>query len=625
MAPIRGFRLAALLFLTLANIGPAKSWADQPTAAAAANAAYVSRIEKLIQQLGGDDFGQRENAQSELAQAGLEAYDALHAAQSHHDPEIALRARYLVRSMSVRWFSEADSPKVVAILRDYGELQEADRRSRIDRLAALEQGIGLAPLVRLARFETMDPLAKYAALQVMQADPQQAIQGELVATIQSLAGASNRVAAAWLRLYARTLAEPLATPAEWDRAVEAEHALYTKNPERSSREVVRDLYRYQVELLKRLSQADDARQVMRRMFTLVDGTPEQVQELVDWLRYQEEWKVALELLQAHAGVVAERATLLYRLSNVYDMQGDVAQAEATAARALAVKRENLEDHLVTGERLEKTRGLEKWAEGEFRQMLAAAAPGSRQDFAARFKLAELLHDQLRELPAAQMLQPVCEQLAKDEASKETWYRATGLAAEAAIARMNYFFASHFHEQNDSANEQKHLQLAADAYPEDADVLIAMFRLPGADAAWQAATKEKIELVAGEFRREAESSQEAVDAADNDHSRADAMRVHAVDCNQFAWLVGNTFGDQQTALKLSQNSVAICQQLPEMKASYGGYLDTLGRCYYAVGDLPNAVKHQRMATGLNPFSGQIRRQLEFFVKEAARQGVSVPEK
>src|SRR4029078_4888192 len=134
--------------------------ADNPPAAAGKGEGASDRISKLIEQLGSDDFGAREKAQSELAQAGLEAYDALHAAQSHHDPEIALRARYLVRSMSVRWFAENDSPRVVSILKDYGDLQEPERRSRIDRLKALDDRAGVQPLIRLARFESLDPLAK---------------------------------------------------------------------------------------------------------------------------------------------------------------------------------------------------------------------------------------------------------------------------------------------------------------------------------------------------------------------------------------------------------------------------------------------------------------------------------
>jgi tetratricopeptide (TPR) repeat protein len=116
----------------------------------------------------------------------------------------------------------------------------------------------------------------------------------------------------------------------------------------------------------------------------------------------------------------------------------------------------------------------------------------------------------------------------------------------------------------------------------------------------------------------------VEAADSEHSRADALRSFAVACNQYAWLVGNTIGDYQEAVKLSQESVKICQQLPEMKPSYAGYLDTLGRAYYGAGDVPNAVKHQAMAVALSPASGQIRRQLEFFQKEALDRGIALPD-
>ena len=78
------------LFIALATLTALAD--DKPKAET--TAAGTDRITKLINQLGSEDFSARERAQSELAQAGLEAYDALHAAQSHIDPEIALRARY---------------------------------------------------------------------------------------------------------------------------------------------------------------------------------------------------------------------------------------------------------------------------------------------------------------------------------------------------------------------------------------------------------------------------------------------------------------------------------------------------------------------------------------------------
>ena len=75
-------------------------------------------------------------------------------------------------------------------------------------------------------------------------------------------------------------------------------------------------------------------------------------------------------------------------------------------------------------------------------------------------------------------------------------------------------------------------------------------------------------------------------------------------NQLAWLVSNTEGDYDEALRSSQRSLELRPETP-------GYLDTLGRCYYAKGDYKSAVLYQSRAAELEPHSVQIRRQLEFF--------------
>ncbi len=624
----RGWLLAVALVLVIS----APVAADNPLPAASEkDDATPDRIARLIEQLGSDDFGAREKAQSELAQAGLEAYDALHAAQAHHDPEIALRARYLVRSMtgSVRWFADSDSPKVVALLKEYGDLSEAEKKNRIDRLAALEDRLGVTPLIRLARFETSDPLAKYAALQLMELPPPEssAAKAELAKSIASIVGNSKRSAAAWLRLCARTLSDPASTLAEWDQATRAEHVVLEKNPDRSSREIVRDFYRFQVELLHRLDRDKEADDVVRRTFTLIDGTPDQIQEAADWLTHREAWGVALELLHKFDAAVQENAKLLYRLAAIYDSLNQATEADKAAEKALAIKPESASEHLEIARRLEDTPRLSKWAEAEYRQVLTIVMPGSQHDFSARFKLAELLHDRLQEQTAADTLKPVIELLQKDDNgnAKDTWNHVTGeLPPEGLVARYNFFLACHFHERGDYAEEKKHLKAAADAYFKDADVLIAMYRLSNADEAWKAMTKEKIELIATEYRREVEEARMSLDAADDERSKQLAMQYYAHFCNQYAWLIGNTFGDHQQAVKCGQDAVKICQQLPEIKSNLAGYLDTLGRAYYGAGDVANAVKHQSMAVGLNPVSGQIRRQLEFFQKEARARGIRLPE-
>ena len=86
--------------------------------------------------------------------------------------EIALRARYLVRAMQVRWHQDSDTADVIRVLKEYGEQTETERRSRIDRLKNLDKQEGLVALCRLARFETSEELSKYAALKVMDLLPE---------------------------------------------------------------------------------------------------------------------------------------------------------------------------------------------------------------------------------------------------------------------------------------------------------------------------------------------------------------------------------------------------------------------------------------------------------------------
>src|SRR3972149_5782572 len=57
------------------------------------------QIAKLIDQLGDKDYFVRQRAQDELSRLGFEAFDALMAATTNDDLEIASRAKYLLRLM----------------------------------------------------------------------------------------------------------------------------------------------------------------------------------------------------------------------------------------------------------------------------------------------------------------------------------------------------------------------------------------------------------------------------------------------------------------------------------------------------------------------------------------------
>ena len=115
----------------------------------------------------------------------------------------------------------------------------------------------------------------------------------------------------------------------------------------------------------------------------------------------------------------------------------------------------------------------------------------------------------------------------------------------------------------------------------------MYRLPGQDEAWKAQTIRRIEKAAAVFRQNIQQSPE-----------------DATYYNQLAWLLANTEGDYDEALDCSRKSL-------EFDPHQAGYLDTLARCYFAKGDLESAIKHQTQAVKLEPFTMQIKSQLEFF--------------
>lgn len=585
-------------------------------AESAAQSEGEKRIAALIAELGASDFAAREKAQGSLAQLGLEAFDALHAAQNHDDPEIALRARYLVRSMSVRWFAESDAPETVRLLQGYGDLPEGERRNRMDKLAALDGRRGIIPLCRLARFETLDMLAKYAALKIMDAPPPETEEAKaaFIKAAREIAGSSKRTAAQWLRLYTQTLEKPATALAAWDQATQAEHALFIQD--RTTVEIARDLYRYQVELLRREAREDEAANVTRRMFGLLEKAPDKVLEFVGWLRATKAWPQVLELAEKFRPAFEANSQLLYSLAEAYQHLGQAEKADATALQALALHPENQELHVNLATALEHELGLVKWAEQEFRQAIKLAAADSMTACRARLLLSELLHDQLHELDAAELLQPVCDMMQKSEAYKETVGRARrDQNPESVIARMNYFYACHYLEQGDSAKQRKHLELALSGEDQDADVLIAMYRLKDADEAFRAKTKERIQSEIKRCREDVENELVQLQRAE-DLAQSASRDNLATFYNQYAWLVANTFGDYEEAVQFSHKSL-------EIRQNYGGFLDTLGRCYYGKGDLYNAVKYQARAAKITFHSGQIRRQLEFFIKEAKDRGIALP--
>jgi tetratricopeptide (TPR) repeat protein len=560
-----------------------------------------AKVAKLIEQLGAGEFAAREKAQADLAKIGLEAFDALNDAQHHDDVEIALRARYLVRAMQVRWHQDSDPAEVIRVLREYGEQTETERRSRIDRLKNLVEQQGLVALCRLARFETSEELSKFAALKVMDFLP------DAGKKIVAGAGSGKRTATAWLRTFAKTLPDLAASIPEWESHIKAEHELFTQFPDRSSREVVRDLYRFEVSLMQTLGREQDAVAVMRKTLGLLEGTAEQLTELIDWLLDRKAWPVVQEVADRFPKPFIDNPELIYLLAEAQDQDGKKDNAKQTAAKALALRPDDVQHHYRLAKLLQQ-RGLFTWAEDEFRYLLPRVSTDAFHQFRVPFALSEMLHDIGRELPAAEVVKGAVDVLAQKTTAAENSLRPQA----AWISRMHFFYALDLMEKGKMEEARKHLDDGAKADPTDADVLIALYRWPNQSPEQQASIRKLVTTTTEDFEKEMDKFKQG-----NGENPADPVEKYefATACNQYAWLVSNTFGDFDKSIRASHKSIEL--QL-ELRSETGAYFDTLGRCYFAKGDLDNAIKYQTQALKFDPYSGQMKRQLALFQKAKAEK-------
>ena len=265
------------------------------------------------------------------------------------------------------------------------------------------------------------------------------------------------------------------------------------------------------------------------------------------------------------------------------------------------QKEDLLRHSLVAQRL-RQRGQFAWARREFEHVIDQGGDAENDDVRAmaQYLLAEMGHDQGQDLDAATVLQKLVETI---DAGKVTEAKLGHRKSSEVRARMNYFFACHWESKGDRAKQREYLDKALKADPSDVDVLIACYRLAEQPPDYHA-------KIVALIKKEAAANHDLIAEATNREQIAEESELASL-YNQFAWLIGNTEGDLDEALKYSRKSV-------ELIPNEGGFYDTLARVYFAKGDLDNAVKQQTKAAELEPHSGLIRRQLEFFRKKREEQ-------
>ncbi len=579
------------------------------TSAGATEDATDQRIARLIEQLGDTQFLVRQRAQAELVKLGFDAFDALTEAETSDDPEIAMQAGYLVRQIRSRWTTDDDPRSVQQIFKDYESLDDERRLVRIKQLAELGDE-GLEWLCRLVRFEKSPVLAKHAALAIIgQKVSSEAEQARRIAVITRSMHRAKRLPAQWLMAYVRSLSDPAGALEKWSALVETERQTLDVHPQDTHNQIVMELLRRKIELLDRLGRGDEAPEVLHQMVLCERGDSASLIELVEWIAKRKAWSALDEVTTRFSASFEVDAMLTYTLCEARLEQGDRAAAQALAQAALKLNGDSPAEHIKIAQRL-ADRGLLEWADREWRQVLTLAPLGSPDDVEARVQLAARFHDIEHDNEAAELFKTLLDAADKDTTIMQR-LRAQPPgegSANSLRATMLFYAACHAARENNPKLQRELLDKGLSFDRMNVEVLIALYPLTEKDEEKRAevmkAVREYIDVARGK--------------ADEAPEESAFYNVYvSQQYNQIAWLVANTEGDIDEAIRMSQKSIELARAAGDGKR-VGGLLDTLGHCYFAKRDYANAVKYQTQAAELDLHTAAIRRQLKVFRAALAKE-------
>jgi tetratricopeptide (TPR) repeat protein len=566
------------------------------------------RIAKLIERLGDTQFVVRQRAQEELIALGFEAFDALSEAEKNDDPEIAMQAAYLVRLIRVDWTREGDPRQIQQILKDYEAQSDERRLLRIKQLGELPGDLGLEWLCKLVRFERSPVLSKQAALAIMSQDAtlDEAAWARRGKTVEKLLERGRRPAVKWILTDLQAHHDPAGALQAWTAIAEAERQTLEQHPQETHNQIAMNLLRRKIDLLDRLHRDDEVADTMRQIVLCERGDSASLVELVDWLVKRKAWNVVDEVATRFAASFEIDALLTYTLCEARLAQGNRELAEQAADRALKLNGDKSMDHVTVARRL-LDRGLIEWSDREFRYVISLGPITAITAITARRELSESLHDRLLDLEAAEVIKELIDVADRDvnvQQQIRTLLQQSDNNPNMLRARMYFLYACHAGSQNDVAKQRDFLDKALEQDSSDVDVLIASYRLSDKNPEHRAKIVDFIKEAVDDCRAAIE------DSPDDDKFY-----------NQLAWLVANTEGDIDEAIRCSHKSVELTRAAAVAAGDFkriGGLLDTLGHCYYAKKDYENAVKYQTEATKLDPHSQVIRRQLNVFRQALVEQ-------
>lgn len=481
-----------------------------------------------------------------------------------------------------------DNPRVKKMLADYLLQDETERLDRLQSLAEFTPQNSLSALCRIVRFEHSEQLAKEAAISILKiSEVDELAWQRWTKIIENVVGETDRPSVGWVRTFVLERDQPQQAVQAWPEFIRDEAKLAAEDDSGKAKFLAALRLRH-FHLLRRLGDADQASDVLEQLVKECPADPGTVSELTNLLFGEQQWKLLSRLGETHAGSFQSQPLLLYCWALSAEKLGEQARSRQLADRAFGMQGQDMNEHWRVAYDLVK-RGMFDWAMREYQFLIDNDRRGGVYALNAQFRLAELLHDQDDNLAAAKMLEEAEAAMRDNPESKGYLTGDPGFLP----ARMHFFYSEHFAEGANRNKQIEHLEKAIEHSPYDADALIALYRAPDQNQEQQKKIKQYIAKAVDHFRNQIQENAE-----------------NSTPYNQLAWLISNTEGDLDEALRCSLKSL-------ELRPGSAGYLDTLGRCYFARKEYKQAVKYQTMAVELDPHSVALRRQLKLFQEELAR--------
>ncbi len=490
-------------------------------------------------------------------------------------------------------FVPDDEPAVQDYLDDYAGRSVQNRQERIGLLSGLPNNEGLDALVRLVRYEESDFLARTAAAHLLaERVVDDFFWRQRASVITSVLGprrpgvqpAEEPQGVQWLRAYLQSRENLQQAIKQFAGFLQQEEARLNRDSQQTSADVVAALLQFQFSLLQRAGQSEMAKEVLWRLIALQEDSQRlSLRDTCDLLFQARQWKHLDHLAEKYESSFSADPLLMYLHAEAKGQTGQHEQAQQLATAALGANPLGRFDHWQVALELVR-RGLFAFAEKEYQYLIDLGPPAHAYTLNAKFRLAELLHQRQKHRRAARLLEDALATVQQDPQSLNQF---VGEDPSWLPARVHFFWAEYHRAEGELQAQIERLLRAAEINPYDADVLITLFKLPEATSTLR---KDVLELLNN--------------AMDHYRGRIRLEPDQSTPYNQLAWLVANTTGDLDEALQCSQKSL-------KLRPGTAGYLDTLARCHFARGELKDALRVQKMAVQLDPYSPSLIQQLTIF--------------